>query len=575
MAFTDPRTPRQKALSDLQAMKNERASWDPHYAEVATHLLPRSSRFTSSDRNRGGRLHNNIYDNTGTRSLRILGAGLMGGATSPARPWFRLATPDRELMKLEPVKLWLNEVQQLMLDVFSRSNTYRSLHTMYEELGAFGTACSVMTDDFDNVIHQNTMTIGEFSLATDHRNIVDTMAREIDMTVSQVIKRFGYANCSQAVKNLWNAGNYTAWVPIIHIIAPNVDRQPFAEDNKNMAWKSQYLEAGAGGGEQKDMLRVSGFKQFRVLAPRWSVTSNDIYGHSPGMEALGDIKSLQHEQVRKAECIDYKTKPPLQIPTKLKGRLLDSLPGGRSYYDATAPGAGVRSLFEVNLDLSHLLQDIQDVRERIRAAFYTDLFLMLSQADNSRRTATEVAELHEEKLLMLGPVLERLHNELLDPLINMTFQRLVTARGPGGMSLLPPPPPELEGQELRVEFISMLAQAQRSVNINAIDRYVMSLGQLALAKPGVLDKFDEDKWADIYADRLGIDPELIVSGDKVAIIRKSREEQQQAMQQAALMQQSAETAKVASQADTSGKNGLTDMINSIQNRGAPQPSQTQ
>lgn len=552
-------TERDRYLSALQAMKTERASWDSHWAELARYMLPRSGRFTTTERNKGGKKHNNIYDNTATRSVRILGAGLLGGASSPTRPWMRLALNDRDRMDYEPVKYWLSDVSRIMYEVWQRSNTYRMLHSKYEELAVFGTACSVKTDDFDTLMHFHMQTIGEFALATDEHGLVNVMARELQMTVRQMAERFGLENCSQAVRDRYDKGDLNAWFDVMHIIEPRTDRDPKNPSAQNMPFASVYFEPGDGEHYDK-MLRVSGFKTFPVLAPRWAVMSNDIYGApSPGMEALGDTKQLQHEQLRKAEGIDYQTKPPLQVPAELKDRALDRLPGGISYYNQTTPHGGVRTLFEVNLNLDHLLADIMDVRQRVNNAFYTDLFLMLAQAPQTAKTATEVLELHEEKLLMLGPVLERLHNELLEPLVDMTFERLLTARGANGESLLPPPPPELEGQELKVEFISTLAQAQKAVDTNAIDRWTANLGAIATIKPNVLDKFDEDRWAEIYAEKLGVDPELIVPDDRVALVRKDRAAQQQAMQQAAMLQMGAETAAKAASAKTGEKNMLTDL----------------
>lgn len=551
---------RDKYLSALQAMKTERSSWDSHWMELARYMLPRSGRFTTTERNKGGKKHNNIYDNTATRSVRILGAGLLGGASSPTRPWMRLSTADYELADYEPVKLWLADVSRIMYQVWQRSNTYRMLHSSYEELGVFGTACALKVDDFDTMLHFHTQTIGEFSLATDERGMVNVFARELQMTVRQMVERFGLDNCSQAVKDRYAKGDVNVWFDVVHIIEPRTDRDPKNPSAKNMPYASVYFEPGDGK-EHNKMLRVSGFKSFPVLAPRWAVMSNDVYGApSPGMEALGDTKQLQHEQLRKAEGIDYQTKPPLQVPTSLKDHALDRLPGGVTYYDQATPHNGVRSLFEVQLDLNHLLADIVDVRERVRSSFYTDLFLMLAQGPQTPKTATEVLELHEEKLLMLGPVLERLHNELLEPLVDMTFERLLGAKGADGEPVLPPPPPELEGQELKVEFISTLAQAQKAVDTNAIDRWTANLGAIATIKPNVLDKFDEDKWAEVYADKLGVDPELIVPDERVALIRKQRAAEQQAMQQAAMLQQGAETAAKAASAKTGEKNILTDMM---------------
>jgi hypothetical protein len=178
---------------------------------------------------------------------------------------------------------------------------------------------------------------------------------------------------------------------------------------------------------------------------------------------------------------------------------------------------------------------------------------MLAKNSNPNMTATEVAERHEEKLLMLGPVLERLHNELLDPLVSMTFTRMLES------GLVPPPPEELQGMDLNVEFVSMLAQAQRAVSTNSVDRFVGNLGQIATFKPNVLDKFDEDKWADAYADMLGVDPELIVAEDKVALIRDQRAKAQAAAQASALANQGADTASKLAGAPTDNKNALTDV----------------
>lgn len=541
---------RKLLLSRWGQLRNERDSWMAHWKEISDYLLPRSGRFFVDDRNRGDKRHNNIYDSTGTRALRVLAAGMMAGMTSPARPWFRLTTSDPQLDESAAVKAWLADVTRLMQMVFAKSNTYRALHSMYEELGAFGTASTIVLADFNSVIHHYTLTTGEFAMAADHRGQINTLYREFQMTVAQMVREFGRNNCSPTVQTLFDRGALEQWVTIMHAIEPRVDRDVTKRDDRNMAWKSVYFEHG---GNEDQILRDSGFKEFPALCPRWATTGGDIYGNSPAMEALGDIKQLQHEQLRKAQGIDYKTKPPLQAPTSLKSRDVDTLPGGISFVDSAAPNGGIRSAFEVNIDLSHLLADIQDVRERIKGSFYADLFLMLANGTNPQMTATEVAERHEEKLLMLGPVLERMHNEILDPLIEMTFSRMVEA------GIVPPPPDELQGMELNVEFVSMLAQAQRAIATNSVDRFVGNLGAVAGIKPEVLDKFDADRWADAYADMLGIDPELIVPGEQVALIRKQRAEAAQAQQQAALLNQGADTAQKLGSVDTSKQSALTDV----------------
>lgn len=544
-------TPHKLLMQRWGQLKQERASWVPHWQEISDYLLPRSGRFFTQDRNRGEKRHNNIYDSTGTRALRTLAAGMMSNMTSPARPWFRLTTSDPDLDESSNVKIWLSDVTRLMQMVFARSNTYRSLHMMYEELGAFGTASTIIVPDAKTIIHHHTLTIGEYAIACNHMGKVDTLYREFDMSVGQMVKEFGLENVSTTVKNAYDRGNLDQWVTVMHTIEPRVDRDPRKKDSKNMPFKSIYFEAG---NDQNKFLREGGFKRFPALCPRWQVSGGDIYGNAPAMEVLGDIKQLQHEQLRKAQVIDYKTKPPLQVPTSLMNREVDSLPSGITYVDNVGANGGIKTAFEVNLDLSHLLADIQDVRNRINGGFYADLFMMLANQTDSRMTATEVAERHEEKMLMLGPVVERLGDEILNPLIERTFDEMADA------GILPPAPQELQGMELAVEFVSVLAQAQRAVATNSIDRFVGNLGSIAQFKPEVLDKFDADRWVDSYADMLGVDPEMIVDSKKVEETRAAKAQMAQQQMMNEQMAQRAATVKDLASAKTSDQSALTSVM---------------
>jgi hypothetical protein len=543
--------PRDRLYTRWATLKSERSTWWSHWSEISDFVLPRSGRFFLQDRNRGQKRHNNIYDNTGTKSLRVLAAGMMAGMTSPARPWFRLATPDAGLNKSPAVKLWLSQVTRLMLDIFAKSNTYRALHSMYEELGAFGTAASIVMPDYQNVIHMYPLTTGEFCIAQNWKGEVVTLYREFQKTVGEMVTEFGRDKCSTNVQNLWDRGSLDQWITIVHAIEPRADRDSTKRDSLNMPWKSVYFELN---GAKDKFLSESGFKNFPAIAARWATSGGDIYGNSPGMDALGDIKQLQHEQMRKAQGIDYMTKPPLQVPVSMKGRDVDTLPGGITFVDQAGPAGGIRTAFDTRLDLNHLLGDIQDVRERIRGAFSADLFLMLANSTNSAMTATEVAERHEEKMLMLGPVVERLHSEMLDPLIETTFEHMLAA------GIVPPPPPELHGMDLNVTYVSMLAQAQRAIATNGIDRFVGNLGQVASFKPDVLDKFDSDTWADKYSDMLGVDPEFVVPSDKVALIRNARAQAQAKAQQMAQAEQAASAAQKLGTVQTSSGNAGNDVM---------------
>ena len=394
-------------------IKDERSTYFGHWEELSEFIMPRRGRFLTSKSNDGSKKNGKIIDSTGSMAVRTLSAGMMSGITSPARPWFRLATPDAALMEQSDVKQWLFAVEKKMRDIFSRSNLYNSLQTVYEELAVFGTGALLISEDFDDVIRCYPFTVGEYGIAQSHRLQVDTFYREFNMTVAQVVEQFGLDKCSDSVQTMFKSGQLDKWVEVLHVIEPNSVREYAKRDNLNMPFHSCYVEK-ASKNERK--LLESGYEEFPILAPRWHITGVDIYGRSPGMDVLGDIKALQIEQKRKAQGIDKMVNPPLQAPSSLRGQSASVLPGGVTYVD-TMQGTqgGFRPTYEVNPRLAELQQDIQETQYRIQQGFYSDLFQMMMNSDRRQITAREIDERHEEKLLMLGPVLERLHTELLNP----------------------------------------------------------------------------------------------------------------------------------------------------------------
>ena len=557
-----PLNKRDRVLRRKSALWLARASYDAHWKEIAEYQQPRLGRFSTSETNQGQKKHTSVIDNTAVRAANTLAAGLMSGISSPARPWFRLAIPDRELMESGPVKEWLHESALTLRRVFAVSNTYRALHMMYLELGLFGTSASVLAPNFERIIHHHPLTAGEYAIALGEDGMANTLMRELRITVGQVVERFGLENCSTRVKTAYQRHAYDDPVDLYHLVQPRHqrDRKAGRVDGRNKRWESLYVEASASEGDQ--CLEESGYDRFPVLCPRWIVIGTDAYGASPGMEALGDAKQLHHQQLRKGQAIDYQVNPPLTVPERYKGQAMNRLPGGVMYVESTGNTQPIRSAWDVNLRLDHLLEDIMDVRERIRSAYYVDLFLMLANDTRSNVTATEIAMRHEEKLLMLGPVLERLHNELHEPLIDITFDRCMDT------GILPPVPPELEGMHIDVEFISVLAQAQRAVATQGMDRMIGVVGQIATLKPDVLDKFDFDQAIDDYAEAYGINPELVIPDDQVAAVRQQRAQQQQAAMAASMVPPAVDAAATASSIDM---NNLRDVMGGLQGYSSPSP----
>ncbi len=523
--------------------------------DLRDYQAPYRGNFEGDEGKKGQRMDTKVFNGTPGMAARVLQAGMNAGITSPARPWFRLAASNPELMERADVRLYLNTVEEKLYRIFSVSNFYDMASILYQEISIFGTASMAVEEDFEDVARFHTYTIGEYFIATNARGVVDVIYRKIRKTASQLVEDFGIENVSSAVANQYSNKNTEVWATIIHAVEPNDDRVPNMLDAKNMAFRSVYYEEGS---TEKKFLRVSGFPEFPNLCPRWSITGSGAYGtDQPGLVALGDSKQLQSEQFMKAEGIVKNVKPPLQAPSDLKiGRLMN-IPGGVTYFNPYAAGAnqGVKPLYEVRIPLADIIQDIRDIEGRINNAFYVNLFLSIISNNRPEDMKAEVAfQMDKERLLMLGPVLERLNNEWLNPLIDRVF-RLADDAG-----VLPEAPAILEGENLKVEYVSALAKAQKAVAISNMERLSGLTGAWAQFDPNVVDKLDFDQGVDEAAELLDVPTKFVRSDEEADEVRKGRAqiENQKAALEAS--QSAASTAKDLANAPVGTGNILEQLV---------------
>ncbi len=537
-------------------LKTERSSFDASWRDLAQWISPRRTRFTSSDRNRGDRRRQSIINSTAGFAHRTLQSGLHAGLTSPARPWFKLGTPDPDLQDFGPVKQWLHVVTQRMQTVFSQSNLYNSLPIVYGDLGTFGTGAMSIIEDSRDLFRATAFPIGSYVLAQDERGRVNTFIREYQLTVRQIIEKFGgpdgqpaivgqpidWSNISFNVKSLWEQGTYETGIDILWVVAPNREADPSRIGSKYMPFTSCYFERGSERGDKGKILRESGFRSFPIMAPRWDITGEDSYGTEyPGDIALGDVKQLQSMERKKGQAISKMVDPPLVGPTALRTQKTSLLPGDITYVDQREGMGGLRAIHEMGLNVEHLVLDLNNVQYRIQRAYYEDLFLMLVQSDPQRGTqpvtAREIEERHEEKLLALGPVLERTNDELLDPLIDRAFEMGQEEQ------LWPEPPEELDGVSLKVEYVSIMAQAQKLVGVVGQDRFLQTMLPLMEPFPEVRRKVKIFQIVDNYAEMLGIDPRAIVDTEEADAAVEADAKQAALAQGAVTMKDAAAGAK--------------------------------
>lgn len=555
---------KEHALKRLGALKLERNSFDAHWKSIARMVGVRSSRFLTTDRNKGELVNLDILDNTAPFALGVLASGLMAGLTSPARPWFRLSVSNPAIAENATIKQWLYTVENSMRNVFNSSNLYQTLPIIYKQLGAYGTAAHVLLDDDKDVIRCHALPIGSYYIACDGTGRVNTLVREYNLTVSQLVEEFGQENVSEQVKRDYDNRRYDEWVEVVHVIQPNSQRDAGKLDSKNLPFISCRFEK-ATGDRDDTVLSVSGFHEFPAQAPRWEVTGEDIYGSScPGMVALGDTLMLQRAVKLYEKIVNKIADPPLVADAMLRSQRISMVPGALIYISglATAAGAGVRPMQEINpATLAPLAEKIAELREQVNRAYYADMMKMFATSDISNMTAREVEERHQEKLLILGPVMERMNEELLDPIIKRTYAIMERKR------LLPPAPRDLGNQPINIEYVSVMASAQKMIGTSAIERLMGFGGNLAAVKPEVLDKLNFDGAIDEMATMLGTSPRVVVPDDEVRKIRDARAQAAQAQAQAEQMaalapaaRQGADAARLLSETDMGGSSALQELL---------------
>jgi len=551
-------------------LDTERSSFIPHYRDIADHVRPRRARFTLAEANRGERRSQKIINAAATLASRTGRAGMMSGVTSPARPWFKLAAGDPKSANIGRVKKYLYDVQQIMTTSFLKSNLYNTLPIVYGDLLDFGTAPMLVEEDFTGeVFTTESFPVGSYMISKNEKGKVDTFVRDFKMTVRQLIAKFAkrdgsgniiWDNFSTTVKSRYDQKQFETWIDVCHVIMPNSEYDNTKLDSKYKRYTSCYYERGSStqaysGPQSELMLRESGYDIFPVLCPRWETTAEDVYGTDcPGMTALGDIRQLQLGEKRSWEAVDKMIRPPMVGPTSMRGHAASILPGDVTYADTREGMQGFRPAFQFDFRIDMLEGKIQQIISRIQRAYFEDLFLMLSQSDRREITAREIDERHEEKLLALGPVLEQLNQDLLDPLIDLTFDIHVR------QGLLPEPPEELQGVNLKIEYVSIMAQAQKLLGISSVERFIGFVGQVAAFDGSVLDKVVIDEAVNIYGDMTSVPPALIRPDEEANAMRQARAQQQQQAMQAEQMVNAAGAAKDLSQASLEGDNALNALL---------------
>ena len=504
-------------MARFDRLKTGRQNWETHWQEVADYMQPRKADVTKT-RSRGDKRTELIFDSSPIQAVELLAASLHGMLTNPSTPWFSLRYKDQGLDADDEAKLWLEGVTETMYTAFNRSNFQQEIFELYHDLITFGTAAMFIEEDQSDLLKFSTRHINEIYVTENDKGRIDTVYRKFKITLRAAAQQFG-GGLSEEAKRRVDKDPFDE-IDILHAVYPRQDFNPAKKDKQNMEFESVYVEYKNG-----NELSVGGFVEFPFVVPRYLKASHEIYGRSPAMTALPDVKMLNEMSKTTIKAAQKQVDPPLLVPDD--GFLLPvrTVPGGLNFYRS-----GTRDRIEpLNIGANNPLglNMEQQRRESIRAVFYVNQLMM---QQGPQMTATEVIQRNEEKMRLLGPVLGRLQSELLKPLIDRVFAVLLRN------NMLPQAPDFLSGRDVEIEYVSPLAKAQKSTELQSIMRAVEILGSLANVAP-VFDYVNFDNLVKHLADIVGVPQKILKTQSQVNAERQQQAQQQEQMQQMQQLQQ--------------------------------------
>lgn len=540
--------------SNLAMMRTWRDTWwIQNWSDLAQFILPRRSIWLTQSAGgfpspntmtRGLEINESILDPTATFAARICSGGLMSGLASPSRPWFKIIPAINGTQLDDAAKQWIDEVEDIVYTILARSNFYNSFAQECEDIVIFGTAVCIIYEDDKDVIRCYNPCAGEYYLAVGATLRVDTLNRAFVYTVKQIVDFFGIDNCTPDIQKLWEekGGALTTERLIAHSIEPNfaIGDGKTGKVKGAFTWREVYWVYGSGC---EYPLSIRGFMDQPFTASRWATQSNDAYGRSPGMDILPDVMQLQVETARKGEGIEKGIRPPLLASAEMKNQPSSGLPGHITYMAGDiSPGKGMRSIYETNFDLEHVTQDIGMIQQRVKVGLFNDLFLAISSQPTEDVTATAINAKRQEAMALLGPVVENLLSESLQPKLRRIFG-IAKRKG-----LLPPVPKSLQNVALDIQFVSILAVAMKAANLSGIEATVKLTGELMAIKPDIADYINAQELLSEYSEMVGNKAKILNSPDVVQAIQQKRAQDQQHMQQAAMAAHTAQVANTAASA---------------------------
>lgn len=516
-----------KIKERLEAKKSARGLWESHWDEVIDYIFPRRGTVTGQ-RADGQKTSFRLLDNTGVQSNELLAGMLHSLLTNPDVYWFEFTTGNLVLDNKDSVRKWFQEVIRQMHSTLNNSNFQTEVAEMYLDLTSLGTGCQHIEESDEEIVRFMTYFVKDYYIGEDYHGRVAEIDRVLSWETSKIIAKWGRDSLPPRLLREFDGGKDLKY-EVIHTVYPAyISNKEMTGDD---VWLTQYVMP-----EFDHEIEKGKYDTFPYVVPRWGKASGEQWGRSPGMNALPEMKVLNKMNETMLNGAQKVVDPPMQLPDD--GFILPFVtrPGGINYY---RPGTDIAKPVFNDTRIDFGFQAMEDRRQRVRDAFYVDQ-LKLRQG-GPMMTATEVMQRTEEAMRLLSPMLSRMHQEYLKPMVERVYKAMLK-RGK-----LPPVPPELDGVQLDVKYSSLIAKAQRMSDVQNISRTLETIAPYLNLDPNGADNFNVDNIIRVVASALGFPQEAIRNANDVLNMREQRKQAQQEAMQAQKEQEMMKNAQVGAQ----------------------------
>ncbi len=506
----------QQLIRYWETLAAGRSHWENTWQEVSDNCIAR--RDFTVQRAKGQQRTVRIYDTTTRDAQKNLSAALHALLTNPATRWHEMRWQTTELNEFEEAVRYLEQIKRRVGHAFGKPDSGFSteIHEVYNDLPSFGTACMYISDDPGFGARFMSRPLAEIYFDVDQAKMVKVVFRSFKLKAWQAVEFFGAERVPKAAAKLDN--DPTKEFQFLHHVKQNDAPIPGRLDASGMPWESIYISM-----EDKSIIDEGGFWENPYLIPRWEVDAGEMYGRCPAIDHLPDQKMLNSMWRTYIRTTEKAGDPPVLVDHDgvMPGSQVRITPNAQIVVLNDGTNRDPVRYLESRAQIQWSVEMIETRSQKIEKGFHSEI---IQAFRDPRMTATQFLGLQRLAQRLLSPVLGRIQPSLLDPMIKRVFG--IESR----RSDFPQPPPALQAlfeqrpdlAELKIEYISPVARAQKASEAQAILDSFAAATAIAEKIPDVLDNIDGDAAVRAVFEGNGVPIEILRRKDDVVVIRQAQ-----------------------------------------------------